>query len=57
MQKEEIAQLLAENQHLTEYLESIKQKMPNPIFYNKVPRETRNESYPNFIKFRSFINI
>ena len=49
MQPEEIAQLLAENQHLNEYLESIKKKVANPIFYSKVPREVRNESYPNFI--------
>jgi flagellar protein FlaI len=49
MQKEEVAQLLAENQHLREYLESIRQKMTNPIFYSKVPPATRNESYPNFI--------
>ena len=49
MQPEEIAQLLAENQHLNAYLESIKKKVANPIFYSKVPREVRNESYPNFI--------
>ncbi|MBN2600181.1 MAG: type II/IV secretion system ATPase subunit, partial [Candidatus Thermoplasmatota archaeon] len=49
MQPEEIAQLIAENQHLKEYLESIKKKVAKPVFYNKVPREVRNESYPNFI--------
>ncbi|HWR62952.1 MAG TPA: hypothetical protein VN365_00940, partial [Candidatus Thermoplasmatota archaeon] len=49
MQKEEIEQLLAENQHLKDYLESIKQKMNYPVFYSKVPREVRNESYPNLI--------
>ncbi|HER45452.1 MAG TPA: hypothetical protein ENO12_01385, partial [Thermoplasmatales archaeon] len=49
MQKEEIEQLLVDNQHLKEYLESIRHKMGNPVFYSKVPREVRNESYPNFI--------
>jgi len=49
MQKEEIEQLLTENQHLKDYLESIKQKMNYPVFYSKVPREVRNESYPNLI--------
>src|SRR4030042_1846450 len=49
MQKEEIEQLLAENQHLKDYLESIKQKMNYPVFYSKVPREVGDESYPNLI--------
>jgi len=49
MQKEEIDQLLSENQHLREYLDSIKQKMNYPVFYNKVPREVKNEAYPNFM--------
>jgi cell fate (sporulation/competence/biofilm development) regulator YlbF (YheA/YmcA/DUF963 family) len=46
MEKEEITQLLADNQHLKEYLESIKQKIASPVFYSKVPREVRDESYP-----------
>jgi archaeal flagellar protein FlaI len=49
MQPDEISQLLAENQHLKEYIDSIKKKVAIPIFYSKVPREVRNESYPNFI--------
>jgi len=49
MQKDEVNQLLGENLHLKEYLDSIKQKMAPPIFYSKVPREVRNESHPNFI--------
>jgi archaeal flagellar protein FlaI len=49
MQKDEIEQLLAENQHLKEYVDQIKQKMTYPIFYSKLPREVGNESYPNFI--------
>ncbi|PNX52540.1 MAG: hypothetical protein BV458_09095, partial [Thermoplasmata archaeon M9B2D] len=49
MQKEEIEQLLVDNQHLKEYLESIRHKMGNPVFFSKVPHEAGNESYPNFI--------
>jgi archaeal flagellar protein FlaI len=49
MKKEEIEQLLAENQHLKEYVGQIKQKIAYPVFYSKLPREARNESYPNFI--------
>jgi flagellar protein FlaI len=49
MQKDEVNQLLSENLHLKEYLDSIKQKMATPIFYSKVPREVKNESHPNFI--------
>ena len=49
MQKEEIEQLLAENQHLKDYLTLIQQKMNYPVFYSKVPREVRNETHPNFI--------
>ncbi|KYK20615.1 hypothetical protein AYK25_08790 [Thermoplasmatales archaeon SM1-50] len=49
MQKEEIEQLLVDNQHLKEYLELIQPRMGYPVFYHKVPREVRDESYPNFI--------
>jgi flagellar protein FlaI len=49
MGKEEITQLLADNRHLSEYLEVIKQKIASPVFYSKVPREVRDESYPNLI--------
>jgi flagellar protein FlaI len=49
MENEEKEQLFNENPHLREYLESIKQKMGEPVFYSKVPREVRDEAYPNFI--------
>jgi len=49
MEKAEVAQLLNENPHLKEYLETIRHKMGNPVFYSKVPREVRDESYPNLI--------
>jgi archaeal flagellar protein FlaI len=49
MGKEDVEQLLNENPHLKEYVEIVKKKMGDPIFYSKVPREVRDESYPNFI--------
>lgn len=49
MEKEEKEQLLNENPHLRKYLESLKHKMGDPVFYSKVPREIRDEAYPNFI--------
>jgi flagellar protein FlaI len=49
MRSEEVEQLLKENPHLKEYLEIMKQKMNAPVFYSKVPREVRDEEYPNFI--------
>lgn len=49
MDKEEVQQLLRDNPHLTEYLDSIRSKMSEPVFYSKVPREIRDESHPNII--------
>ena len=49
MEKAEVAQLLNENPHLKGYLETIRHKIGNPVFYSKVPREVRDESYPNLI--------
>ena len=49
MEKEEKEQLLNENPHLKEYLETIRHKIGNPVFYSKVPREVRDNAYPNFI--------
>jgi len=49
MEKEEIKQLLRDNPHLEKYLESIRSKMNEPVFYSKVPREVRDETYPNLI--------
>jgi flagellar protein FlaI len=49
MEKKEIEQLLNDNPHLREYLNVIREKMHEPVFYGKVPREVREETYPNLI--------
>lgn len=49
MNKNEIEQLINANLHLKKYLESISQKVGEPVFYAKVPREVKNEQYPNLI--------
>jgi flagellar protein FlaI len=49
MTQEDREQLLLENPHLREYVETVKQKIGDPVFYSKVPREVRDEEFPNFI--------
>ena len=60
MSEEEVRRLIEENPHLREYLESIKDKMDFPKFYSRVPRELRDEKYPNLIyqtKGNVFVHI
>ena len=60
MKGEEIQELLKNHHHFREYFESIKQKMDAPVFYSKLPRELRDEAYPNLIypaKGSVFIHI
>ena len=49
MEKEEIQQLLQNHPHLKKYLESIREKMNDPVFYSILPFEARDEPYPNLI--------
>jgi flagellar protein FlaI len=49
MKPEEVDQLLKENPHLREYVQTVKQNIGDPVFYTKVPREVRDEEFPNFI--------
>ncbi len=49
MGKDEVEKLMQKNPHLRQYVEQIKNKMGEPIFYSPVPRELREESYPNII--------
>ena len=49
MKQDEVQQLLSDNPHLKEYLDSIQSKMGRPVFYSKVPREIVDEAYPNII--------
>ncbi|MBN2603535.1 MAG: type II/IV secretion system ATPase subunit [Candidatus Thermoplasmatota archaeon] len=49
MGKEEVEKLIESNTHLKKYLESIANKMDSPTFYTKVPRDLKEEKYPNII--------
>jgi flagellar protein FlaI len=49
MEPEEVQRLLDLYPYLKEYLSKVKQKNPNVVFYAQVPREVRDEEYPNFI--------
>jgi len=49
MKKEEVEELLEKHPHLKKYVESIKHKMDDPIFYLTLPFETRDEEHPNLI--------
>ena len=49
MGTDEINSLLEKNPHLKKYVENVKAKMGEPIFYSPVPRELKNEKNPNFI--------
>ena len=49
MSKDEIQHLMDKNPHLVNYVEDIKRKIGDPVFYSPLPREVRNEKYPNLI--------
>ena len=49
MDEKEEKKLINENPHLKKYLDEIQKKMSKPIFYSKVPRDLKEEEYPNII--------
>jgi len=49
MGKEEEERLIRENPHLKQYLQKIEKEMDRPVFYSTVPRELKEEKYPNII--------
>lgn len=49
MGAEEIQKLIQDNPHLKTYLENVRKKIGDPIFYSKVPREVRDDKFPNLI--------
>jgi len=60
MEKDDIQQLLEKYSHLKKYVETVKQKIGNPIFYTVLPFEAKDEEYPNLIypaKGSVFIHI
>lgn len=60
MEKKEEEKIINDNPHLQMYLEEIQNKIERPIFYSKVPRDLKEEKYPNIIyptKGSVFIHI
>jgi archaeal flagellar protein FlaI len=49
MKEEEINSLLDKHPHLQKYLDKIENKMDTPVFYSRLPFETRDEEYPNLV--------
>lgn len=49
MDKEEEDKLIKENPHLEKYLEEITKRMEKPTFYSKLPRDLKEEKFPNII--------
>jgi flagellar protein FlaI len=60
MEKKEEEKIIKENPHLQAYLDEIRSKIERPIFYSKLPRDLKEEKYPNVIyptKGSVFIHI
>ena len=49
IEKEEINQLYKKHPHLKKYVDSITRKMKEPTFYSILPREAKDEEFPNLI--------
>ena len=49
MNNDEIKKMLKLYPHLKDYLDKITKIMGRPIFYSKLPREAKNEDFPNLI--------
>ena len=45
----EVEKLIRENPHLKRYLEEIEKKMTRPTVYSKVPRDVKDQEFPNII--------
>jgi len=60
MEKKEEEKIIKENPHLQTYLDEIRNKLEKPIFYSKLPRDLKEEKFPNIIyptKGAVFIHI
>jgi len=49
IEKPEVEKLLKDYPHLRKYVAEIEKKMGKPTFYSKVPRDVKEEEYPNLI--------
>ena len=60
MEPEEVEELLRQHPHLKRYVDSVQHKMETPAFFSALPREIKDEKYPNVIyptKGSVFIHI
>jgi len=60
MEEKEEEKIIKENPHLQMYLDEIQNKIERPTFYSKLPRDLKEEKYPNIIyptKGSVFIHI
>jgi len=46
---EELNEILNKNPHLNKYIEDIKKKISEPVFYSPLPIEVKEEEFPNLI--------
>ena len=49
IEKAEVEKLMKDNPHLKKYVEEVEKKMERPAFYSKVPRDVKEQEYPNLI--------
>jgi len=49
IEKSEVEKLLKDNLHLKKYVEEIEKSMGRPIYYSKVPRDVKEQEFPNII--------
>ncbi|UCF50336.1 MAG: Flp pilus assembly complex ATPase component TadA [Thermoplasmatales archaeon] len=49
IEKTEVDKLLRDYPHLKKYVAEIEKKLGKPTFYSKVPRDVKEEEYPNII--------
>ena len=60
IEEAEVKKLIKDNPHLKKYLNEIGKKTPKPAFYSKVPRDLKEQEFPNVIyttKGSVFIHI
>jgi len=49
IEAKEVEKLLKDNPHLKKYVEEVEKKMGRPAFYSKVPRDVKEQEFPNLI--------
>ena len=60
IEEAEVKKLIRDNPHLKKYLDEISKKTQKPAFYSKVPRDLKDQEFPNVIyttKGSVFIHI